>query len=558
MTIHIEAILFDMGGTLRRTTKREPVEKFEMIKQILNLTGLIADPEEFARLLKIRATAYHKWAKKNLAELNESDLWTRWMLPDFPADKISPIAVQLNQIWRDVHGRRNAIPEVPETVLSLYRRGYRLGLVSNTTSSVEVPRTLSELGIAGCFDTVVLSCEVGKRKPGAAILLEATGRMGAEPRRCAYIGDRPNRDVISSRRAGFGQTIILRDPQKPVHPSSNPLLMPDRFIDNLRELLDIFPPLHNPKIPGSNRPVYDISLSTMWGIKQFSAFSDFFLTASRLGFERVELNHQVSPSMLAGINLDGCVVSSIHEPCPAVIPARKMREQDLLISSTDEECRREGVNSIKRSIDLAKELHSKVIVVHAGQVQADWSFERKLHSLFNESLAGSPEYQELRDRLVKQRAALVGPHLYAVKKSLRELVEHAGRINIRLGIENRYHFYDIPSVDEMGEILELADPNLLGFIYDVGHAQTQDQLGFYPHESWLKSYASRMVGVHLHDVIGIHDHLAPGLGQVDFRMVASYLPQGAIRTLEVMNFNTPEQIRRGLKLLVDTGCVNLI
>jgi sugar phosphate isomerase/epimerase len=311
-------------------------------------------------------------------------------------------------------------------------------------------------------------------------------------------------------------------------------------------------------LQSAGSPIYDIALSTMWGVKQFPNFDDFFLAVPRLGFAGAELNHQISAAMLAGIHLDGCRVNSIHEPCPAVIPAEVMRKQDLLISSTDEEHRREGVNSIKRSIDLASELHSRAVIVHAGQVQADWSCERELYEMFVDGLRGSPEYQEMKDRSMAQRAALIGPHFAAVKKSLDELLEYAGRFNVCLGIENRHHIYDIPSLDEMAEILELASPDRVGFIYDVGHAHCQDLLGFSSNESWLKRYAGRMVGTHLHDLVGIHDHRAPGLGQVDFRMVATYIPRDAFRTLEVMNFNTPEQIRAGLELLFDSGCINRI
>ena len=73
----------------------------------------------------------------------------------------------------------------------------------------------------------------------------------------------------------------------------------------------------------------------------------------------------------------------------------------------------------------------------------------------------------------------------------------------------------------MDELLSLADSSQLGFIYDVGHAQALDRLGFYPHEDWLKRYSSRIFGTHLHDVIGVTDHYAPGLGEIDFKSIAS-------------------------------------
>jgi sugar phosphate isomerase/epimerase len=85
-----------------------------------------------------------------------------------------------------------------------------------------------------------------------------------------------------------------------------------------------------------------------------------------------------------------------------------------------------------------------------------------------------------------------------------------------------------------------------------------DRLGFYPHEGWLQRYASRIIETHLHDVIGVNDHYAPGLGEVDFDMIASYLPDDAIRTFELQMTNSPEQVKAGLKYLVEHGCVKPI
>jgi sugar phosphate isomerase/epimerase len=417
---------------------------------------------------------------------------------------------------------------------------------------------LNELGVAACFEAVVLSCQVGIRKPRPEILLEATRQMGVEPGRCAYIGNLPDRDVASARRAGFKQTVILRDPNKPQDPIADPTLLPDHTIVALKELLAIFPARDVRTRRALNGRAFDISLSTMWGMKRFPDLNDFLSAASRLGFGGIELNHQVSPAMLEGLDLSHCRVSSVHEPCPAAISAQSLRKRDLLISSPDEARRQQGVDSIKPSIDLAQKLGAHTVVVHAGQVQADGTLEEELRALYDNGQAYPFPSAEVRDRLVQLRAGLIEPYLQSVKRSLLELLEYASRTHIRLGIENRYHYLDIPSLDEMGDILALAGPEWMGFLYDVGHAQTLDRLGFHQHEDWLKRYASRIIGVHLHDAHGVDDHRAPGLGEVDFRMVASYLPEAAFRTLEVQSSNTPEQVKAGIKILVDTGCVRMI
>ncbi len=558
MKENIDAILFDMGGTLRSTNRPLPQVDHEKIREMILLLGVDYQEVGFIKLLQARARAYKSWAEKTLLELNEIDLWRQWMLPELPPDRVSRLAFQLNELWRDATVRHTVFPETQATVQTLFRRGYRLGLVSNTTSSVELPRFLGELGIAGCFDVVILSCVVGIRKPDPKILLMAAAQIGVIPERCGYIGDQPRRDVAAARNAGFGLAVILNDPDNPDRRLFDPLHLPDHSINNLKELSDLFPPLRTLNKPASNNALYDASLSTMWGMKNFASFYDFLLAAPRLGFAKIELNHQVSPAMLAGIDLKRFEISSIHEPCPAATSASELKKQDLLISSPDATRRQEGINSIKRSLDLAAELGCGVIVVHCGQVQGDTSIESQLKSLFTKHQIDSPEYHELKERFSVLRASLVGPYLEALRKSLLELLDYAGRFNIRLGIENRFHYFDIPTFEEMGEILDLAGPERLGFLYDIGHAQVQDRLGFSPHQAWLDGFAGRIIGVHIHDVLGIQDHLAPGLGEVDFRKIAPYLPQDAFRTIEISPANTPEQIKDGMKNLVDAGCVNLL
>ena len=156
------------------------------------------------------------------------------------------------------------------------------------------------------------------------------------------------------------------------------------------------------------------------------------------------------------------------------------------------------------------------------------------------------------------RARNIQPHLEAVTRSLRELLDYAGRTGIRLGLENRFHFFDIPSQDEMEFLLGLADAERLGFIFDSGHARAMSLLGFFDEKKWLERYSGRMIGTHLQDAKGVNDHFAPGLGDVDFGMIAKYLPIGAFRTLEVQPFNSAEQVKNSLQYLVDKGCVNLL
>jgi sugar phosphate isomerase/epimerase len=115
---------------------------------------------------------------------------------------------------------------------------------------------------------------------------------------------------------------------------------------------------------------------------------------------------------------------------------------------------------------------------------------------------------------------------------------------------------DIPSPDEMGTLLNLAGPDYLGTQFDIGHAQTLDVMGFYPFMEWIHRFAGRILGLHLHDVRGVIDHFAPGLGEVDYRQFVKYIPDDAQRTLEVHGINTLEDLSAGLDMLGEIGLIH--
>lgn len=294
----------------------------------------------------------------------------------------------------------------------------------------------------------------------------------------------------------------------------------------------------------------------MWGIGRFQSLADFFTAAEALGLTRFELNHGVNSAMLKGVNLTNCRIVSVHEPCPADISTSTLSDRNWLISSSNEDERRQGVVAVQRSIDLAHELGAQLVVVHPGRVDIDPMLEITLRDLYKAGRSDSPEYAEAKERLVAARTAQTETNLQVVRRSLVELTEYASRLAVRLGLENRDHYYEIPLLpDELDYLLDLGYDEVVGYCHDIGHAQKLEHLGYCPHEEWLRRFAGRMVGVHLHDIVGLRDHLAPGLGQVDWDMVACYLPAGVVRTCECRSHNSPQELAAGVRLLAEKGCV---
>jgi putative hydrolase of the HAD superfamily len=238
----LQAIFLDVGNTLRVVIK-----DLEFMKQArTDLLELIRTPQPepaFFEEMDTRWKAYRKRAKELFVEVSEKELWTKWLLPDYPVEMVAPLSGQLTRLWRDHGGRRIPRPDVKTTIPELHQRGYALGIIANTITEREIPDWIESDGLTDCFQAVVLSSKVGIRKPNPEIFLEASRRVGIEPSMCAYIGDNPAHDVVGARSAGYGLTILILGSASEIPHVLTDETKPDLIIRELSELLDIFPRL---------------------------------------------------------------------------------------------------------------------------------------------------------------------------------------------------------------------------------------------------------------------------------------------------------------------------
>ena len=90
-----------------------------------------------------------------------------------------------------------------EELLDWLRGRYRLAVVSNFDYTPTVRRILTEGGILGRFETVVVSDSVGWRKPRPDIFQRALADMGIAAGECLFVGDRPEIDVAGAKGVGM-------------------------------------------------------------------------------------------------------------------------------------------------------------------------------------------------------------------------------------------------------------------------------------------------------------------------------------------------------------------
>jgi len=125
---------------------------------------------------------------------------------------------------------------------SLRSRDLRTGLVSNAFDpGWLLHRDLERMGLAERLDVAVFSSEVGKRKPHEAIFQTALERLGVDPGRTMFVGDRRYEDVRGAKELGMTtvQALWFRadDDERGVDPDYE-AYTPMDVLNVVRRLLD--------------------------------------------------------------------------------------------------------------------------------------------------------------------------------------------------------------------------------------------------------------------------------------------------------------------------------
>jgi len=299
-----------------------------------------------------------------------------------------------------------------------------------------------------------------------------------------------------------------------------------------------------------------IAMSTSWSVRRGPALGPVLDAIQELGFRRIELN-SLTPGMVAELGDElarrDMVVQSIHSPCPWPVDAagERLSWTGLSeLSSPDGAERGQAMARSKGTIELARHLGARAVIMHLGHIETSVSQPQLLQLL---RAGRQEEFLALRHCALVEREAAKAPFLECALASIRELGACAAEAGVLLGVETRDGYFEIPSLAELEEVFAATEGLPVHYWHDVGHAERQRHLGLADPEAYLRSYRSRLIGVHLHDTIFDRDHLAPGMGETDLGAVARLLPEGVLRTLELSDVPTPEEVRRGTDLLRGLG-----
>ena len=134
-----------------------------------------------------------------------------------PAELPAGLDVALIDAHRRELAKAATFPVHHRPLLERLAQDYRLAVVSNFDYSPTALTILDAAGVRELFAAIVVSDEVGWRKPRADIFEEALRRTGAERRGTLFVGDRADIDVIGA--LGVGMDVAWVNPgREPLPP----------------------------------------------------------------------------------------------------------------------------------------------------------------------------------------------------------------------------------------------------------------------------------------------------------------------------------------------------
>jgi HAD superfamily hydrolase (TIGR01509 family) len=201
-----EAVIFDLGGTLAtpedwtgavaRALRRMGLDDAGADRWCEEATAGVGHPEGPKTSRRRLRRHRDAWAEAVLVAAGVED-----GLPARTA--LLRRVVETEILWRPPY------PDVPEMLDRIVAEGYRIGVASNNDGRTR--EKVAAIGLAHPFEVIVDSLEERTAKPEPDLVLVAAERMGVMPFRALYVGNDPEKDVVSAHAAGMPVAWVERE-----------------------------------------------------------------------------------------------------------------------------------------------------------------------------------------------------------------------------------------------------------------------------------------------------------------------------------------------------------
>jgi putative hydrolase of the HAD superfamily len=222
----IKGVVFDLGNTLLRFDGDWPTvmeESLGALMDFLHDEGLVFDTAEFQRLFADTHEQDKQVRKSDHVERSTSSLFRQVMEALGYRDLSDEYVARALRIFYEVSEKYwFPMPAAQRVLDELRTRGYRLGLITNAEDQANVQRLIRKGDLEGYFDPIVISSEVGIRKPHPEIFLRVLRQWELPAEQMVMIGDSLREDIAGAQQMGMRQiwikeNIAMSEGQRLIH-----------------------------------------------------------------------------------------------------------------------------------------------------------------------------------------------------------------------------------------------------------------------------------------------------------------------------------------------------
>lgn len=303
----------------------------------------------------------------------------------------------------------------------------------------------------------------------------------------------------------------------------------------------------------------EYSFSTCWNIKKHSVGSEMIEEIKSLGFQRVELNYNVTREMLETIEpmieRGDIGVSSVHHVFPH-LPGKEFDTDSLMLGYPDVDKRNRAVELLKQTIDYAARYGGKGVVVHPGEIPFTYNIDEELRKIYFAEGRESASYQKLWNEMLEVRTKESPFYVNLIKESLETASEYIAMkgYDVGIGIETRSRCYQMPTLQEAGTIIDQLKGAPVYLWYDIGHGTMMDRMGLYDSIKEANAMKDKILGVHIHETVGLSDHWCPYIHSKDLSYFDNFIDIVAaapIKVYELKDKCLPDEIHESHDMIIN-------
>ncbi len=239
MIVNLEAVLFDFGNTLisiELDWETVLPQNIESLTGYLKTRGIPAEADHFGKKFVENKSAWNQKGREEMHEYKTVDVLAKtlqeWGYPALPPQELEEA---VTAYFNPEESLYPVVEGCHEVLQELLNRGLKLGIVSNASSGKLIRDAMLHRGLDKYFQTIIVSADVGYRKPHPAIFRLAMQALGTTAEKSVMVGDVPAYDVEGPQVLGMKSILVSYIDSKEGKRFSSPAV-PDGIASHFTEI----------------------------------------------------------------------------------------------------------------------------------------------------------------------------------------------------------------------------------------------------------------------------------------------------------------------------------